>query len=212
MALPIFDGFPGILGDPLSANWTVDVGSIIINASAQAVGNTTNHNFARWTGDTFPNDQYVECNCYMSVNQASGPTARHAATGGGEGYNLTLYDDGSGARAYLQRFASGGASFTAIATGPLGTSGQVNRMELTGTSIEAKINGTSMGVFTDATYASGTVGLDFYQPSFADNFAAGGMKSATLGGTSAGGLTEADVVAGGKTITITLSGDTWIGA
>ena len=36
--------------------------------------------------------------------------------------------------------------------------------------------------------------------------------SATLGGTLTAGVTEADLVAGGKVLTITLTGDTWIPA
>ena len=36
--------------------------------------------------------------------------------------------------------------------------------------------------------------------------------SAALTGTAVGGITESDIVAGGKTIIITLTGDTWVAA
>jgi hypothetical protein len=45
---------------------------------------------------------------------------------------------------------------------------------------------------------------------YADGLAGGASVSAVLTGTGVGGITEQDVVAGGKTFVITLSGDEWI--
>jgi hypothetical protein len=66
------------------------------------------------------------------------------------------------------------------------------------------------------TAAAGTTAVTFDNPGTPTNvvialaFSPTGVTSAALTGTALSSITEADIVAGGKTIIITLTGDTWI--
>lgn len=68
---------------------------------------------------------------------------------------------------------------------------------------------------SDSALASGRPGLDIYTETALantelDNFSFGDFASAAVTGTGGSGMTETDVVAGGKTLVITLTGDTFL--
>lgn len=184
MALPALDTFTGSASDPLSGNWTADHQSCLINGSNQCVGVAADHNIIRWTGDTFPDDQYVQANVYFTSAQASGVTARAAGTGGGQGYLLSIYDPGSGGGLDLQKFSGGGTSFTVIASFGAGVSGDLLRLEAVGDALEAFQNGVSLGTNNDSTYTTGAAGSDLYQSARLDNFQAGAMSGGGGGTTT----------------------------
>jgi hypothetical protein len=172
MALPATDTFTGSINDPLSGNWTIDSGNVELNASNQATGQTLSHSFIRWTADAFPDNQYAECNVYWTVGLiAAGPTVRANGTGGGAGYVLQVYDG----TVYLQRFSGGGGTFDLLATLGAATSGDLLKLEVSGTTLTPYLNGVSLGPTTDATYASGSAGANFYQTASIDNFNAGAL-------------------------------------
>lgn len=175
MALPASDTFTGSFGAALSANWTTDSGSVLLNGSNQATGQTGGHSFARWTGDVFPADHYAECNAYLAAFQASGPTVRADSTGGGQGYVLQSYDDGGGPAMYLQKFSGGGSTFTLISSLAAGASGDLLRIEASGSGLTAKNAGSTVGTATDSTFAAGGAGFNVYIAASVDNFSAGSL-------------------------------------
>jgi hypothetical protein len=96
------------------------------------------------------------------------------------------------------------------------SAGDVLRLEVQGTTLRGYVNGVLRCTGTDSTYASasnpglyasGTVAGD---PAL-DNFSAGDLGgSAAIAGTGAAGMSGDDVRAGGKTLVITLTGDTFV--
>ena len=92
------------------------------------------------------------------------------------------------------------------------------RLTVEGTTLTVTQNGVTRITETDASYADGQPGL-YYEwqdgnTTKIDDFAAADLVSASAAvtGTITASITEADIVAGGKTIVLTLTGDTWIPA
>jgi hypothetical protein len=118
------------------------------------------------------------------------------------------------------------------------TSGDVMRITVSGTTLTAYKNGVAIGSTTDSSLASGAAGCGMYNQSanniLLDTWQGGNVApititpglgqlivtgfapslvssaSAVLSGTVTASITESDIVAGGKTIVLTVSGTTWI--
>ena len=179
MALPFIDPFTGGPDDPLSGAWTVDGGVMLLNsAGTMVVGGSGSHNFALVTGETFPDDQYAQCNAYPDPLQACGPRVRGTSASGGTGYILDLYEG----VLYVQKMTGGGATLTTIATLGSASPGDLLYLQAVGAVLSAHVNGFVAGGVTDGTFATGAAGMHAYLPSLLDNYEAG-----AIGGGGGGG-------------------------
>jgi len=111
---------------------------------------------------------------------------------------------------------NGGAAYSSIglsaAVSP--TVGDVYTLRVVGTTLTLLENDVVLDTATDATYATGQPGISGYGTAGfrGDNFLAEDVatSSAAVTGTITASITEADIVTGGKTIVLTLTGDTWV--
>lgn len=207
------DSFSGADG-ALSANWTTDRGSLAI--ASQVVKGTTvdEDNYAHWSANSFANNQYSQVTvAAVNATNGAGPTVR--CTGNG---TLYFFNGQSGFRA-IHGYT--GYSWEALAEdyGNGLSNGDVARLEVSVDILTGKINSsTVLGPQTDSSspIASGSAGI--YIKSNAstptlDNWEGGDLgATAALTGTVTGSITENDIVSGGKTIILTLTGDTYVAA
>lgn len=184
MALPVTDAFPGggfsASLNAYNANWTNLLNAIAKQTSNDVYPNSgSNESCAYRNDETFNNDQYSQLVLVaVSAGAYIGPAVRSA---GGAGY-YTWY--ASGSDRYLAKVTSGG-TFTAIYSDATdGAVSDLYRLEVSGTSLTAKVNGGTVTTQTDATYASGSGGIGGYGQASSmrgDDFEAGNLgSSATL--------------------------------
>ena len=163
MALPASDTFANL------SNWTTLSGSPWVSSNRYTGNGTTSSSMAMsyWTPDT-PNDaQYSECafDSAGNTNAYGGPMVR-CATGAASGYG---FQSGSNGAADIVKYSSG--TRTSLASASMGTlsNGDVLRIEANGSTITAKLNGSTSGcpaAQTDSTYTSGRLGISaryYYQ-------------------------------------------------
>ena len=203
--LPATDAFTGTDGTALttySANWSLNSGNFVINTNAVAPNQLTTECGARWNADTFGNDQYAQGKLanITTAGQTIGVAVR-AATGGAASY-YGFYADGSGGgKTFLFKMVAG----TWTQLGSLGAALAVNavlRLEVSGTTLTPKVNGSTQsppGAQTDSALASGAAGLSGYSASTAmrlDDWEGGNLGGgppprrifvSSLGRMSAGG-------------------------
>ncbi len=162
MALPATDSFTGADGTALptySANWANNTASgAVINTNAYAPAASGAECGLRWTADAFNNDQYSQATLTAkegTSNFAVGVGVRHAA--GGTATYYGYYADGASSSFVFKNVAGTwtqlGAAFGSIATS------SVMRLEVSGTTLEAKIGGVSQGTRSDSAIASGVAGV-----------------------------------------------------
>lgn len=143
----------------LSASWT-SVTAGWTRSSNVGVATNTGENAARYTGTAAPNDQWAQATIGASVNpnvdEGLGPCVRFGA--GGDRYLLQA--GGTDTRIY--KIISG--AFTQLGTtGPSVATGDVVYLEIQGTTLVAKKNGSVIcGSPTDASLASGSAGIFGY--------------------------------------------------
>lgn len=184
MTLPATDAFTTGSNQTLtaySANWTNNSGSFqVVLATTDAKGNGLSENLAHWNADTFANDQYaaVKLNTAPDSTNDVGAAVRVAAAAY-TGYILPMTNGGDNTAIYkivTSTFTKLGGIATVM------SSGDVMRLEASGTSISAKRNGTLVvGAFTDSAIASGFGGLWSFNngPARIDDFEAGNLGGAT---------------------------------
>jgi hypothetical protein len=128
------------------------------------------------------------------------------ATGGGAGTGYTIH-----------RYLNGGwQEQIASTTGVTAAVNDVIEFRANGTSLQLLVNGVTQINATHGTItAGGYSGVIFYggatTPTALDTWESGSI-AAILSGTAMASITETDVVTGGKTIIITLTGDTFLPA
>jgi len=152
---------------------------------AVGVGNTADANITA-VNETFSNDQFAEAVIGASDNSSGtsvyiGVAVRCGGPGSGNGYPLTSSRQGL---AYLLSY-SGGVSSVLASTSTQAQPGDTIRLEVSGTSITALLNGSSwsgLGTVTDSTYASGKGAIASYRGSSTD-----GLSSFTTGNLGGGG-------------------------
>lgn len=160
-ALPASDTFVASDGTALTthnANWYNPGDAVTILANAAECSVTFVYCYAAWTGDTFANDQYSEATLdYTDGSTYIGPMVR-GSNSAATGY-ICICNSTDMA---LQRLSAG--SLADSIDGYTGTfsPGDVIRLEITGTSIVCKQNGTIRISTTDATLSSGYAGMGFY--------------------------------------------------
>jgi len=146
----------------LGADWAVGVGAFEI-ASNAARTNSNADGYAYWAGaGTFDDDQYsqVVLAAAASGNPGSDNWGGLCVRGGGDGaYVLEV----SSTIWYLARLTSGG-TFTNLTNGSLTmAAGDTVYLEIVGTTLIGKHNGTQFTTTTDSTYSTGKPGLSGYK-------------------------------------------------
>lgn len=153
----------------LGANWTAltdanvtDTLTIVSNAVTGTAINLDSASY--WSADTFQNDQYSQCVVAGTLGGDNmGPTVRNQATGtkryeydGGVSSGQTLY------------YYDGATGWNTLASSGGITNGDTLRLEVTGTSLVCKDNGSQTLTATDATLSSGAPGMHA-NPQFTTN-------------------------------------------
>lgn len=147
---PPADNFTRADSTGLGANWTVITNRFDV-VTNKAVTQFSGNNVAAWNADSFGNDQYSQS--VATNNITNGPIVRCslvAAT-----YYAFACSPGSSA---IQKSVAGVGSN--LLTGLPGiANGDTLKLTAVGTTLEAFINGVSVGSVTDASIASGYAGI-----------------------------------------------------
>lgn len=181
-ALPFTDGFGSANGTLLtthSANWTVPT-STTVTIQGSAVGCTNNAGicYGRVNSETFADDHYAQCVVKTPLpNYYQGPHVRLPGSGTG-GYKFVVDDN----EFLIQEINSGGSD--AVLTSTTGTvnANDILYLEAVGTTLTAKVNGTTKLTTTDATWTTGYAGVGGYNQvttvtTRCDDFEAGNVSA-----------------------------------
>ena len=162
MALPATDDFNRADQDlDASSDWTTVTRNPVI-VSNRVRGNAGGVGLSKWVSDTANNDQYSECDFYTDGGAAAigGPAIRVLTD---DAYAFQLVGTSTTFRRTILIEAS---TRTTIATATTTTlvSGDLVRIEMTGTTLTTFLAGSSSGQpgGTDATISSGELGLFMY--------------------------------------------------
>lgn len=177
MTLPASDAFTGSNWAALSASWTMKVGDLVIYSNGVIPNRAGEESAARWNADTFDNDQYSQVTyvAETAADVAIGVAARMATAAA-----ITYYGwYASTAASYLFKVVA--STWTQL--GSDGASPAVNdvmRLEISGTTVTPKLNGTTadIGAQSDSAIASGAAGLASFNSSTGariDNWAGGNL-------------------------------------
>ena len=172
-ALPATDAFTSTNGTTLttySSSWSLNSGDFAINTNAVYPNQSGAEGGARWNADTFGNDQYAQGKLanITTTGQTIGVAVR-ASTGGAASY-YGFYADGSGGgKTFLFKMVSG--TWTQLgSTGAALSANDLLRLEISGTTLTPKVNGSTQsppGTQTDSALSSGAAGLSGYSLSTA---------------------------------------------
>lgn len=175
----------------LGANWTTrtdanNTGSLVISGNKVVVNAINEDSLAYWSADTFANDQYSE-----AVFTSEGLVGVRCTTSG----TLKYYEYGvtTGSGSFIEIYD--GTTWSTLAGGGSVTNGSLVRCEITGTSLTAKVAGSTTITATDATIASGSPFLHLYDSGGThalDDWLGGpisGATNKTLDATTAGTYT-----------------------
>lgn len=157
MALPVTDLFGRAL---MGSDWFVSRGTFIIYNTDVAQPNDAglSHSTYLWQTDTFPNDHFAEgVIANATFDQYAGICVRGSLTG-----QATFYVyHGSMFEQNVSKFVDNTyTSLSTIATGI--ANGDILRLEISGSTLIAKRNGTAVYTGTDSAIASGAAGIQGY--------------------------------------------------
>lgn len=151
MALPATDGFTGT--GALSGSWTVAQGACS-RAADDFFTSDAGENQAFWNADTFNANQYSQAVVqvttgypFLSVRLSGSGATTDGYTGISEGSFGGIYRVDNGVRTLLASFSRSN------------TVGELHRLEISGTGLTYKVDGSTIQTTTDNIYASGSAGL-----------------------------------------------------
>ena len=188
-ALPATDAFTGTNGTALTAyssSWSLNSGNFAINTNAIYPNQSVTECGARWNADTFENNQYAQGKLanIITTGQTIGVAVRISTSGAASYYGF--YADGSGGgKTFLFKMVAG----TWTQLGSLGAALSANdvlRLEINGTTLTPKVNGTTQsppGTQSDSALSSGAAGLSGYSVSTSmrlDDWEGGNLAGATV--------------------------------
>jgi hypothetical protein len=149
----------------VGASWAKDSGRWRANGDDDIAQPLTNLDcFEAVASIALADDQAVETKVNSSTDE-NGIVARYTYTGDGTnivftGYMLAWFASSNSLKLYRMDGAWGGRTQLASTDTTAHSAGDLMRIEAVGTSLEAKVNGsTRIGPTTDATYSSGGFGL-----------------------------------------------------
>lgn len=201
----------------LGATWTPNTPVAFQITSNTARSSDGTSDAAERNSTVMPNDQWAEATLSNvtgggSLGSGYGPAVRMDTGGANTLYRLVV---GSGGY-QLGKMVAGAFTSLGSGAGTTFTTGDKAYLEFQGSVPVIKKNGTSFGTpSTDSTIASGASGVSESSTTNAadgiDSISAGGFDLAVaLTGTATTGIQESDIVAGGKTVIATVTGDTYI--
>lgn len=231
MALPFQENFTGD-NNPLSGRtgWSLPGVSGISDSGASSGGlyiddsGSSDDKGAYADGDTYNDDQYAQ----VTVGATGDTSARRLGVllrcgSGSNGYAIRYQTNDNTFHAYYWNGGSRteiGTAYTATAL----TATDKFKVEITGSSpasLDLFIDtgsgfGSSLKTWSDSTGpTSGSPGVYIVEANGGwklDDFEGGNLSggaSAAITGTATASIIESDIVTGGKTIIVTLTGDTW---
>ena len=162
-SLPASDPFTGTPGTPISANWTVQTNGFNIGPNGTSAGPDITglgvYHAAFWNADTFNNDQYSEIVIdTLATGDQFGPMVRMTGTGSHNGYLLFMRLSTDGTTILFD--ASSGTYTSLNDLGAIAwANGDTARLEVSGTTLTAKRNGSSIGTATSSAHSSGSAGI-----------------------------------------------------
>lgn len=155
MALPALDSFNRADGG-LGSNWTDQGADSALTIISNQVHSGGAYAFAFWNADTFAADQYSQCVC-VTGNSFSGPSVRASGTGGSRS---AYFLDSSVAGTTIRKQVA--AAETVLKTIANPAVNDVVRLEVSGSTLTIKYNGTTIDTTTDASLTSGSAGIVCY--------------------------------------------------
>lgn len=147
-------------GGGISGNWTNpgEATFSAFTAVSSAIGCSGNCNMY-WTADTFQNDQYSQAVVSGTASVGDQAVLNRGSTSTDRFYMCYWAHNGSTDYALFRRDPGSFTNLQSYGTG-LVAGGDTIKISVTGTTFTCSINGTGQSpTKTDATYASGTVGL-----------------------------------------------------
>lgn len=164
MALLASDGFNRTNANPIGSPWTTitSTSAYQITSNAAAPTATASDCGSRWTGPTFPNDQWVQGRITMAgTNTGAGPgLVARCASAAETLYMIVANHNGTGS-CTLYKAVSG--TFTMPWGGNrtvVWADGDLWRLEVRGTTLRVLVNGTPVGAdVTDSGVTSGNPGI-----------------------------------------------------
>lgn len=214
MTLPATDSFTGTDEDPYTGTgWSLQTAMGYLRRIGNQICTRSAGNAEcgyRWSDDTFNNDQYCQIALPAFGGASQGATVRASSSG------KTFYVFNASGTTKLQFRKCVTGSFTSLGSDISVTlnANDIIKVTVSGTTLEGFLNGVSQGTRTDSDIGSGSAGMIVYWAvDRIDNWEGGNLvtsPTAILSGTATDTIDEADIVAGGKTIIITLDGDTFL--
>ena len=160
-ALPVTDAFTNANSTPLpthNANWVQATGSFVIDTNSARPATALVYNTAGWTGDTFANDQYSEATLFTITGSTYVGAAVRVNTASTDAY-ICITD---GANLTLQQVLGTGSAQTIASTASALVSGDVIRLEVSGTALTCKVNGVTALSGSDSDLTSGRAGISAF--------------------------------------------------
>ncbi len=168
MALPATESFTGALALLADPPWAVGTFTYDVQKDGTGLGSCNLNGsdcYRWWDADTFPNDQYGEITWASTPTVAGNDYLYLQGRGNwGSGQMQTGYwawSDGLSDTAIL-RVDTGSLTSLGTANATTFVSGDVMRLELSGTSIKLLKNGSAIISVTDANYSGGPIGMGGY--------------------------------------------------
>ena len=177
MTLPASDNFTGTDGTALttySVNWSNNYGAFKLNSNSLAPNIVSEDCAAHWNADTFDDDQYAEATITaLGPDDYIGVAVRCAAAG----LTCVFAYSNSNDATYLAQFVAG--ADTLIAMPAVFAVGDVMRLEVSGTAVTLKKNGTTIatGTTTLTTGYAGVMGTGNGTASRLDGWTAGNLSA-----------------------------------
>ncbi len=161
-SLPASDDFNRSNESPMAGNWSTPAsGADPFFLSSNVVQGTgaSNENYGYWNADVFPDDQFSQATLVSNTSSFDCGVSVRVSTSTASSYSFG--NRGNTATTGIFKIASG--TFTLLLTsGTPVANGDVLKITAAGTTLEGFINGVSIGTTTDATYTSGSAGLNGY--------------------------------------------------
>lgn len=160
-ALPVSESFTGADSTPLptyNANWVDATGSFVIDSNSARPATALVYNTDGWTGDTFSNDQYSETTLFTITTNTYVGAAVRVNTANTDAY-VCITD---GANITLQQVLGTGSAQTISSSAASIVSGDVIRLEVSGTSLTCKVNGVTTLSGSDSDLTGGRAGISSF--------------------------------------------------
>jgi len=168
---------------PFDAEWTITSNSVYAS-----LGGFTQ---TWWAGDTFDNDQYAEAEIVSIDDTVSGQfgVAVRCDTGGTtRTFYYFIFRNFAGGNRILGKVVAGTDTVLDSEAGDLAVN-DVLRLEVSGTSLSAKVNDTEILSATDSSITSGAAGLAATNTTSTTN-RLDNWEGGNLGGSSTQGLSQ----------------------